>query len=79
VPGGRYAALAAELDVLTPRKYGVPLSHSFYWVWHDIFGIANRELVVAGMFPDPCDPRRRFQGFPPAVYRLDFVQGRFWH
>ena len=73
----RYAALAAELDALTPRKYGVPLSHSFYWVWHYIFGTANRELVAAGLFADPYDPGRRFQGFLPAIYRLNVVQGRF--
>jgi hypothetical protein len=73
----RYAPLASELAALTPRKYGVPLSHSFYWVWHYIFGIANRELVAAGLFADPYDPGRRFQGFLPAVYRLNVVQGRF--
>jgi hypothetical protein len=73
----RYAALASELDVLTPRKHGVPLSHSFYWVWHYIFGTANRELVADGLFADPYDPGRRFQGFLPAVYRLNVVQGRF--
>jgi hypothetical protein len=73
----RYAALASELEALTPRKYGVPLSHSFYWVWHYIFGIANRELVAAGVFADPYDPGRRFQGFLPSVYRLNVVQGRF--
>ena len=73
----RHAALASELDALTPRKYGVPLSHSFYWVWHYIFGTANRELVAAGLFADPYDPGRRFQGFLPAVYRLNVVQGRF--
>jgi nucleotidyltransferase/DNA polymerase involved in DNA repair len=73
----RYATLASELDALTPRRYGVPLSHSFYWVWHYIFGIANRELVAAGLFADPYDPGRRFQGFLPSVYKLNVVQGRF--
>jgi hypothetical protein len=73
----RYPALASELDALTPRKYGVPLSHSFYWVWHYIFGIANRELVAAGLLADPYDPGRRFPGFLPAVYRLNVVQARF--
>jgi hypothetical protein len=73
----RYATLASELDALTPRRYGVPLSHSFYWVWHYIFGIANRELVAAGLFADPYDPGRRFQGFLPLVYRLNVVQGGF--
>lgn len=73
----RYATLASELDALTPRRYGVPLSHSFYWVWHYIFGIANRELVAAGLLADPYDPGRRFQGFLPSVYRLNVAQGRF--
>jgi hypothetical protein len=73
----RYAALAPELEALTPRKYGVPLSHSFYWVWHYIFGTANRELVAASLFADPYDPGRRFPGFLPSVYRLNVVQGRF--
>jgi hypothetical protein len=73
----RYAALASELEVLTPRKLGVPLSHSFYWVWHYIFGTANRELVAAGLFADPYDPGRRFPGFLPVVYKLNVVQGSF--
>ena len=73
----RYRPLCAELDDLTPRRYGVPLSNSFWWVWHYLFAVANRELVAAGLFADPYDSRRKFQGFIPAVYQLDVVQGPF--
>jgi hypothetical protein len=71
----RYRPLCDELAELTPSRYGVPLSNSFYWVWHYLFGMANRELVAAGLFADPYDPKRRFQGFIPAIYQLDVVQG----
>ncbi len=57
--------------------YGLPLSDSFYWVWHPVFGVANRELVKAGLFADPYSSDRTFQGFIPAVYQLDVVQGPF--
>jgi hypothetical protein len=54
---------AAELDALTPRKYGVPLSHGFCWVWHYIFGFANREMVAAGLFADPARRGPAFSSF----------------
>jgi hypothetical protein len=73
----RYQQLSTALGDLTPCRYGVPLSHSFWWVWHYVFAVANRELVAEGLFADPYDPTRTFQGFIPAVYRLDVVQGRF--
>jgi hypothetical protein len=71
----RYDALSDRLSRLTPHRYGVPISHSFYWVWHYLFGVANRELVASGLFADPYDPERKFRGFIPAVYELDVVQG----
>jgi len=68
-----YSAMCEELSNLTPVKYGVSLADGFYWVWHYIFGIANRELVKMGLFADPYDPNRRFQGYIPAVYLYDVV------
>jgi DNA-binding MarR family transcriptional regulator len=73
----RYEPLRSALADLTPQRYGVPLSSSFYWVWHPLFGVANRELVAADLFADPYDAKRTFQGFIPAVYLLDVVQGPF--
>ena len=68
-----YSDMCQKMSELTPVKYGVPLADGFYWVWHYIFGIANRELVKSGLFADPYDPGRRFQGCIPAVYLYDVV------
>jgi len=73
----QYQLLCADLEDLTPRRYGVPLANSFWWVWHYLFGVTNRELVNAGLFADPYDSKRTFQGFVPAVYQLDVMQGTF--
>jgi hypothetical protein len=73
----RYKALRQQLSDLTPVLYGVPLSEGFYWVWHYLFGIANRELVAAGLFADPYDASRVYKGFIPAVYLLHIVQGPY--
>jgi hypothetical protein len=70
-----YKALCQELSELTPVRYGIPLAEGFYWVWHYIFGLANCELVTAGLFADPYDARRIFKGFIPAVYFLGVLQG----
>jgi hypothetical protein len=70
----RYKLLHEELSMLTPQRYGVPLPNSFYWIWHYIFGVANRNLVTAGLFADPYDASRKFKGFIPAVYELGVVQ-----
>jgi hypothetical protein len=73
----RYKALCQQLRDLTPVRYGVPLSEGFYLVWHYLFGIANRELVAAGLFADPYDDSRIFKGFIPSVYLLHIVQGPY--
>ena len=68
-----YSELDLRLSELTPVRYGVPLADGFYWVWHYVFGIANRELVKSGLFADPYHPDRRYQGSIPAVYLYDVV------
>ncbi len=70
-----YKALCQELSNLTPVRYEVPLAEGFYWVWHYIFGLANRELVTAGLFADPYDASRVFKGFIPTAYILDALKG----
>ncbi len=74
---GRYPEVSRQLAVLSPVRGGMPLARNFYWVWHYIFGTANRELVAAGLFADPYDPARTYKGFIPAVYPLRVVQGEF--
>ena len=73
----RYPEVSRRLAAISPVRNGVPLPRAFYWVWHYIFGTANRELVAAGLFADPYDPARTFKGFIPAVYPLRVVQGDF--
>ncbi len=73
----RYPELSRQLAVLSPVRDDVPLPRAFYWVWHYIFGTANRELVASGLFADPYDPARTFKGFIPAVYPLRVAQGEF--
>ena len=68
-----YSDLNQKLAELNYVKYEMPLSEGFYWIWHYIFGIANRELVEAGLFADPYDQNRQFQGSIPAVYLFDVV------
>ncbi|HUU04669.1 MAG TPA: hypothetical protein VMZ49_02210, partial [Patescibacteria group bacterium] len=70
----RYTQVCEELSTLTPRRCNVPLANSFFWIWHYIFGIANRELVADGLFVDPYASNRRFKGFLPVVYQLEVVQ-----
>ncbi len=53
-------------------RNGVPLEDGFYWVWHYLFGVANRELAAAGLLSDPYDPGSHFGGFLPVVW-LDAV------
>jgi hypothetical protein len=72
---GHYTALCQQLSDVSPTRYGMPLSEGFYTVWHYIFGLANRELVTAGLFADPYDDSRVFKGFIPAVYILNVLQG----
>ena len=70
----RYIVLCEELATLTPRRFNIPLANSFFWIWHYVFGIANRELAAGGLFADPYAPNRRFKGFLPTVYQLDVVK-----
>jgi hypothetical protein len=70
-----YKALCEQLSDLAPVRCGVPLAEGFYEVWHYIFGLANRELVAAGLFADPYDDRRFFKGFIPTVYILNVLKG----
>jgi DNA-binding MarR family transcriptional regulator len=71
----REDSLEQALADLTAVSHGVPLADGFYWIWHYLFAIANRELVAAGFFADPYAPDRKFKGYIPAVYRLSVVMG----
>lgn len=63
-----YESLKAELMRATPVGHAVPFEDTFYYVWHYVFGIANRILVEEGMFADPYSADREHQGYIPAVW-----------
>jgi hypothetical protein len=65
-----YSRLEAQLANLSAYKYGQPLEATFYKVWHELFGAANRILVETGMFSDPYRESKKFKGFVPVVWHM---------
>lgn len=63
-----YQDIRKELRGITPLKYGVPYEQVFNQLWHYMFAVTNRKVVEAGMFADPYDERRPYQGFISAVW-----------
>jgi len=43
---------------------------TFYKIWHEIFGAANRILVEKGMFYDPYGGSRKHEGYLPVVWHM---------
>lgn len=66
-----YDKIRGALSDLTPLRNGVPFERVYTEVWHFVFGIANRELVKAGLFADPYAAGRRHKGFVPFVRTSD--------
>ena len=63
-----YEPLKAEFMRTTPVGHAVPFEDTFYYVWHYVFGTANRILVEVGMFADPYGADRKHQGYIPVVW-----------
>jgi len=68
-------ALETELAQATPVGVALPFQETFYYVWHYLFGTANRMLVERGLFADPYAPDRTYQGFIPAVWHEAVLEG----
>ncbi len=64
----RHDSLRRSLADISFVRSGVPLEDGFYWVWHYLFGIANRELAGAGLLIDPYAAGSHFPGFVPVVW-----------
>jgi hypothetical protein len=64
----RQEPLRRSLAGLSFVRNGVSLQDGFYWVWHYVFGVANRELAAAGLLVDPYGDGSRFRGFLPVVW-----------
>jgi hypothetical protein len=69
-----YDRVRTALADLTPIRNGVPFERVYTEIWHFIFGIANRTLVEEGLFVNPYEDKRRFQGFLPVVWDAGLAQ-----
>ncbi len=69
-----FGRLKAQLSDLSAYKYGQPLEASFYKIWHEIFGAANRILVEKGMFFDPYSESRKHKGYLPVVWHMSVAR-----
>jgi hypothetical protein len=66
-----YAAIRDQLAATAPTRNGVPYEEGFTMIWHFLFGMANNELVNAGLFADPYAEHRMYKGFIPAVFEAE--------
>jgi hypothetical protein len=65
-----FDSLKTELKDLSAYKYGQPFEATFYKIWHELFGAANRILVEKGLFCDPYGKNRKYRGFIPFVWNM---------
>jgi hypothetical protein len=72
--GHNFGRLKSELSVLSAYKYGQPLEASFYKIWHEIFGAANRILAEKGLFFDPYGGSRKHEGYLPVVWHMSIAR-----
>jgi hypothetical protein len=68
--------LKGELKDLSAFKYGQPFEATFYKIWHELFGAANRILVEQGMFSNPYEKSRKYKGFIPFVWEMCVLSER---
>ncbi|HTW34991.1 MAG TPA: hypothetical protein VMD53_10270 [Rhizomicrobium sp.] len=64
-----YAPIHHELFRLTAVRQGVPYPALFSQIWHELFGLATRDLVAEGIIEDPRGPDAVWQGSVPALWR----------
>lgn len=65
-----FKQIEVDLSNLSAYKYGQPLEATFYKIWHEIFGAANRILVEKNMFIDPYGEGRKYKGYLPVVWHM---------
>lgn len=70
-----FERMKSKLSGLSAYKYGQPLEATFYKIWHEIFGAANRILVEKGIFFNPYGGSRKHEGYLPVVWHISVVKG----
>jgi hypothetical protein len=63
-----YKKLQSDLSFTSPARWGVRYTEEFNAIWHYVFGLANRQLVEAGLCGDPYAPTRKYTGGIAAVF-----------
>ena len=64
-----YPIIRKELGTLTAMRHGVPIESLFTQIWHELFGLATRELVAQGFLFDPAGPKMRYKRSYPTLWR----------
>ncbi|MDE2014769.1 MAG: hypothetical protein KGJ75_17775, partial [Alphaproteobacteria bacterium] len=64
-----YIPIRRDLSRLTALRQGVPYPALFTQIWHELFGLATRELVADGLIENPNGPGASWKGSIPAVWR----------
>jgi hypothetical protein len=61
--------LRRDLGTLTAMRQGVPFESLFTQIWHELFGLATKELVRSGFLFDPGGRDVRYKGSYPTLWR----------
>ena len=72
-----YAPMRAQLTGLTAMRQGVAYEALFTQIWHEIFGLATRELVAEHLVGDPYSSSNPAPGSLAMVWKTDLLQ-REW-
>jgi hypothetical protein len=67
--GQNYGPMRRELFRLTAVRQGIPYTAMYSQIWHELFGLATRDLVAEGLMEDPRGPNAVWPGSIPAVWR----------
>ena len=71
------APLRARLQSLTALTQGEPYEGLFTQIWHEMFGLATRQLVAEGLVGDPFLPANPSPGSLGMAWRPELLQ-RAW-
>jgi hypothetical protein len=65
-----YQPIRTELAGLTALRQGVAYESLFTQIWHELFGLATRELAAAGLIADPYGGSVRYPGSLAMLWRM---------
>jgi hypothetical protein len=72
-----YGPIRGQLRDLTALRQGVSYEALFTQIWHELFGLATRELVAQHLVGDPYAPTNPSPGSLGMAWRPDLLQ-RVW-